>query len=182
FPMPSVLISAFRAGRQRLRATLLLGVIYAAGWFLVLWLSQQFFPLPAAGAVPTPEGQGQIAAFYLGVTLLHAPLTVLFWHAPALVHWHGVSPLKSLFFSAVACFRNLGAFLVYGLAWLVIISAGGIAFGLVGQLLGGPAMVQAVLMPTLLLLAAMFSTSIYFTFRDSFIPETPASGDPDPVG
>ena len=31
FPMPSVLISAFRAGRQRVRAMLLLGVIYTVG-------------------------------------------------------------------------------------------------------------------------------------------------------
>ena len=182
FPMPSILISAFRTSRQRLRATLLLGTIYAVGWFLVLMLATLLVPLPAADRVATPETQGQIAGFYLAVTLLHAPLTVLFWHAPALVHWHDISPLKSLFFSAVACFKNFGAFAVYGLAWLVIMMAGGVALGLVGHLLGGPAMVQAVLMPTLLVMAAMFSSSIYFTFRDSFVsasdtpPETPAAG------
>jgi hypothetical protein len=29
--------------------------------------------------------------------VLYVPLSLLFWHAPALVHWHGMSPLKSLF-------------------------------------------------------------------------------------
>ena len=38
--------------------------------------------------------------------LLHLPLFLMFWHAPALVHWHGVAPVKSLFFSVVACLRN----------------------------------------------------------------------------
>ena len=34
-------------------------------------------------------------------------------------------------------------------------------------------MVERVLLPVLLLLAAMFSTSIYFTFRDSFVEDEP---------
>jgi hypothetical protein len=34
---------------------------------------------------------------------LYLPISLLFWHAPALVHWHGISPVKSLFFSLVAC-------------------------------------------------------------------------------
>jgi hypothetical protein len=98
----------------------------------------------------------------------HAPLFLLFWHAPALVHWHGVSPVKSLFFSAVACLRNFGAHLVYGLAWLAVFLGVGSVIGILGLMLGGAAVAQALLMPTALLLAAMFSTSIYFTFRDCF--------------
>jgi hypothetical protein len=49
---------------------------------------------------------------------LYLPLSLLFWHAPALVHWHGVPPLKSLFFSFVACMRNFKAFTLFGLAWV----------------------------------------------------------------
>jgi hypothetical protein len=50
-------------------------------------------------------------------------------------------------------------------------------FGLVGGLIGGAGMARTVMMPAALLLAAMFSTSIYFSFRDSFVAE-----DPPPTG
>ena len=112
---------------------------------------------------------------------------VLFWHAPALVHWHGVSPVKSLFFSAVACLRNVGAMLLYGLAWLALFLVVGFVMSTVGVLLGGTAVARSIMMPTVLLLVAMFTTSLYFTFRDSFRadgeeerPAAPPEGEPPP--
>ncbi len=93
----------------------------------------------------------------------------MFWHAPALVHWHGVTPGKSLFFSMVACLKNFGAFMIYGLTWLLVFLGVGTVFGLLGGMFGGPEMARAVMMPTALLMAAMFSTSIYFTFLDCFL-------------
>ena len=175
FPMPSVLISAFRAGRQRMRAMLVLGVIYTAGSMLASSLGSLVTGGPSAAT-------NEIDSATLVALALHTPLFVMFWHAPALVHWHGVSPGKSLFFSAVACFRNFGAHLLYGLAWLAVFLAVGSVFGLIGGLIGGATMARAVMMPTALLMAAMFSTSIYFTFRDSFSatpePEQQPPGEP----
>ena len=167
FPMPSILLSAFRAGRQRVRAMLLLGVIYTVGSMAVTSLASLL-----AGGRPAAEGEFDPAT--LLALALHTPLFLMFWHAPALVHWHGVTPAKSLFFSVVACLKNFGAFLTYGMAWLAVFLVVGSAFGLVGALLGGAAMARAVMMPMALLMAAMFSTSIYFTFRDSFVatPDT----------
>ena len=49
---------------------------------------------------------------------LYLPLSMLFWHAPALVYWQQIEPLKSLFFSFMACWQNKGAMLVYLLAWM----------------------------------------------------------------
>ncbi len=172
FPMPTVLLSAFRVGRQRLRAMLVLGLIYGAGWFLVILLANMLAPLPAPDAAATPAAQAQIAWFYLVVLALHSPLTILFWHAPALVHWHEVSPLKSLFFSTVACFRNFGAFTIYGIAWMGVFLVFLLMFGLIGAAIGSQAGAQVVLVPLAMLLGAMFSTSIYFTFRDSFVATT----------
>jgi hypothetical protein len=167
FPMPSVLISAFRAGRQRVRAMLLLGVIYTVGSMAVTGLAS----LLTNGH---PAAEGEIDGVALLALALHTPLFLMFWHAPALVHWHGVSPVKSLFFSVVACLKNFGAFLTYGMAWVGVFLGVGSVFGLVGALLGGPAMARAVMMPLALLIAAMFSTSIYFTFRDSFVATSDA--------
>ncbi len=53
-------------------------------------------------------------AFYLVIA-------ALFWHAPVLVAWHQLSLRKALFFSGVACWRNKGAFVVYGLVWASLV-------------------------------------------------------------
>ena len=179
FPMPTVLLSAFRVGRERARAMLLLGLLYAAGWFATITVAGLISPLPQAPQATTAAGQGQLAGFYLIVTLFSLPLSILFWHAPALVHWHGVAPVKSLFFSMVACFRNFGAMVVFALVWLAVFLATVSASTLLAVAIGGPSMVERVIFPLLMLLAAMFSTSIYFSFRDSFVAdEAPTPGEP----
>jgi MFS family permease len=166
FPMPTVLVSAFRAGRQRARAMLTLGAIYTAGSLLATLLGSLLVggAAPASADPQNPQFDGRM----LVVLLLHFPLVVLFWHAPALVHWHGISPVKSLFFSAVACLRNFGALLMYGITWLAVFLVVGFIFSTIGMMLGGVAVARSIMMPTVLLLVAMFSTSLYFTFRDSF--------------
>ena len=179
FPMPTVLVSAFRAGRQRARAMLVLGAIYTAGSLLAGLLGGLL-----AGAPGTPVGTEaevpQLDARVLLVLLLHMPLVILFWHAPALVHWHGISPVKSLFFSAVAFLRNFGAMFMYGLSWLALFLLVGFVVSTLGMMLGGVAVARSIMLPTVLLLVAMFSTSLYFTFRDSFqaddAPEPAADG------
>lgn len=178
FPMPTVLLSAFRVGRERARAMLILGVLYAAGWFTAITVAGLISPLPEAPAAASAAGQAQLAGFYLVVTLISLPLSVLFWHAPALVHWHGVTPVKSLFFSMVACFRNFGAMLVFALVWSAVFLGAVSASTLLAVAIGGTSMVEQVFFPMIMLLAAMFSTSIYFSFRDSFVDdEAPTSGE-----
>jgi hypothetical protein len=172
--MPTVLLSAFRAGRARARAMLILGAIYTAGSLLATNLALVLTGASAVTGQPTDFDPTALVAL-----ALHTPLFLMFWHAPALVHWHGVTPVKSLFFSVVACFRNFGALFVYGMLWLGLFLGAGIVFGVIAGLLGGSGMARGVMMPMALLLAAMFSTSIYFTFRDSFVEdEVPTTGDP----
>jgi hypothetical protein len=101
---------------------------------------------------------------------LHLPLSLMFWHAPALVHWHGMSPIKSLFFSIVACFRNFGAYAVFGLMWLSVLVMIVVAVMTVGGLIGNPGLAGDVLFPVMLVMASMFFTSLYFTFSDTFGP------------
>jgi MFS family permease len=185
FPMPTVLISAFRAGRQRARAMLILGVIYTIGSMAATLLGTLLAGQPPAPA-PADAAGPQLDGRMLLVLLLHAPLVVLFWHAPALVHWHGISPVKSLFFSAVACLRNAGAMLMYGFSWLAVFMVVGFTISTIGLMLGGTAVARSIMMPTVLLLVAMFTTSLYFTFRDSFradeeeVVAAEPGGDPTP--
>lgn len=165
FPMPAILISAFRTGKQRVRAMLVLGFLYAAACLVIVSIVPLFFEIPATReAALAPEMQGAM----LLIMVLYLPVSVLFWHAPALVHWHGVSPVKSLFFSAVVCVRNAGAYLVFGLAWMVVLMLIGLGVSLLAGLLASPEAAAAMIMPAALLMAAMFSTSLYFTFEGSF--------------
>lgn len=178
FPMPSLLVSAFRAGPSKTRAMLILGGLYAVGLLLVLGVSSLFAtgdapPMDLPGGEVSPEmvrslfGNGGLWA----AMLLYLPLMMAFWHAPALVHWHGVSPLKSLFFSLLACWSNKGAMLVYFMGWIGVIMLVGLLMNLLATLLGGTQAVGLVLYPMVLLTASMFHTSIWFTVRDSFVTQ-----------
>ncbi|MFZ2737505.1 MAG: BPSS1780 family membrane protein [Burkholderiaceae bacterium] len=178
FPMPTILISAFRAGQQRARAMLVLGAWYAVGFLLILGLSAlvdggTFAHVYLVGGtlnretLMTPEFQ---SAMWLAMGL-YLPLSLLFWHAPALVHWYGISPLKSLFFSLIACFKNFWAFSVFALVWMGVFLSVGLVVATLAGMLGSPELVLTLLFPAAMLMAAMFFTSIYFSFRDCFDPE-----------
>jgi hypothetical protein len=78
---------------------------------------------------------------------------------------------KSLFFSLMACWRNLKAFAVYVLVWFVVFMAAGTLSLLVTSLLGDPQLMMAVFMPMALMVAAMFFTSMLFSVRDCFSTE-----------
>ena len=179
FPMPTVMLVAFRAGQLRLKAMLLLGVLYALSFLAVMGISALvdgggFAMVYLANSPITPEVVNDAdfqTAMWL-TTIMYVPLSMLFWHAPALVHWYGVPPVKSLFFSAIACWRNLGAFAVYLLAWAGVLVAGAVLIVLISSALGGNDLSAAVLMPGALLMAAMFFASVYFSVKDCFeLPE-----------
>jgi hypothetical protein len=175
FPMPSILISAFRAGQQRLKAMITLGAMYSIGFLAIMAVSSlvdggQFAKLYLVGGKITEELVLQPcfqAAMWVTLAL-YVPLSLMFWHAPALVHWHGVAPVKSVFFSFMACYKNFGAFTVYSLAWMGAFMAAMVVVGVAAALIGNASFAGLAMFPIALVFFAMFFTSIYFTFRDSF--------------
>ena len=193
---PAALFAAFRAGPGYARQMLLLGVLYAGSFVVMLGISALFDGGAfAMGYVSGNRSAGDMfndpaVKMAMWVTLLlYMPLSMLFWHAPALVFWYRISPPKSLFFSFVACVRNMGAFTVYALAWAGIFLLGGLAVGIFTTLLlltgiagdSGSAVAGAVAagLVTLsaLVLVAMFFNSLYFTFVDCFVHPAPAEGE-----
>jgi len=180
FPMPIVLISAFRAGRERLKSMVILGLLHALACACVMALSMLITAdVPKTDPLP-PQAQLMLIAPSM---LLYLPVSMLFWHAPALVHFYGITPIKSLFFSVVACLRNWKAMALFGLGWAAVILLVSIPLSMGIALAGSPQVAMPFVLPVILALAAMFSTSIYFTFRDSFTQEPPPSADskPDPT-
>jgi hypothetical protein len=179
FPMPTILAIAFRASQERKRDMAILGLLYALGFVGVMGISALmdgggFAKLYLVGGkldaetIMDPNFQN---AMWLSL-LLYMPLSMVFWHAPALVHWHGVPALKSLFFSTVACLRNWRAFLVFGLMWTVVFMSTALILSLVSGLMGDGELVSMTLLPAMLMLAAMFFCSVYFSFLDCFVSDT----------
>lgn len=179
FPMPTILAIAFRASKERKHDMLILGFLYALGFVGVMGLSALvdgggFAKLYLVGGkldadiIMDPNFQN---AMWLSL-LLYLPLSMVFWHAPALVHWHGVPAIKSLFFSTVACLRNWRAFLVFGLMWTVVFMSTALMLSLLSGLTGDSDLTSMTLLPAMLMLAAMFFCSTYFSFRDCFVSDT----------
>ncbi len=179
FPMPGTLWLALRPGPNR-SPMMRLGALYAAGFLLLMGASMLvdgglFASVYLAGAPIKPElvqSDSFQAALWVAM-VLYVPLSMLFWHAPALVFWQGVPPLKSLFFSWMGCWRNKGAFLVYSLVWAGVFGAAAVLAMLAASILGDVQMTLSILMPLALLVAAMFFTSMLFTVKDCFSATEP---------
>lgn len=187
FPMPSVLLTAFKADKQRVRAMITLGLMYAMGLLAVVMLINVIDggtldnldlsdPEKTRAVMDNPDFQN---ALMIGFAL-YGLLSMTFWHAPGLVHWYGVSPTKAIFFSVIACMRNFGAYVMYGLTWLALLMAASMVLGVLLSAFGLQSLGRPVIMAFGLSMAAMLSTSVYFTFRDSFVhtEELPAELHP----
>jgi hypothetical protein len=182
FAKPSLLIMAVRPGAAQARAFWVLGALYAALVALVYGVAPSFPPEAAKTGI-TPEMMAAMLSDprLLVALLLAVPVLMMFWHAPALVHWHGISPVKSLFFSVLACWRNRGALTVYVMTWMGISALAGIVVSVLSALLGSAQAMGMLVFPVGLLLATVFHVGIYFSFRDSFDDgDQPRSSDDTP--
>lgn len=193
-PTPLAFVQPLRTGRPRLHAIAQLGVLYAVGTYLIVWLSN----VVDGGALEAlfdaiQSGDGAPAAvaekladprLSLGIIVrcgLAALLSLPFWHAPALVHWGSQSSPKALFFSTVACWRNRGAFVVYALTWFGVIMLFALLANIVFALLGQPELIKAASVLASLVFSAIFYASLYFTFTACFVDDaTAAAAAPPP--
>ena len=192
-PLPTVFIAPLRVDRARRRAQLWLYAGYALAAFLIWLLTytiagsrilelQQL--LYSAGT--TPEmidarlSDGSLQLGMLVLFVLSSVLSVVWWHAPGLVHWGGMSASKSLFFSLVACWRNRGAFVIYLLVWFGTVLAAVILVSLVSTLLGQVEVGKVLMLPLWLVVMSAFYASLFFTFADSFELPSADTGSPPP--
>jgi hypothetical protein len=106
--------------------------------------------------------------FTLMLTGCIGAVMLLLWHAPALIYWHGVPVVKALFFSLIALWRNVGAMLVYFVAWFAALMAISMVLGSVLVLFNAQSAAPLVSGPISLLLITAFFVSLFFTSRDTF--------------
>lgn len=176
---PQVLAEAWlgRSTPQRL-LQLRLGVAYllaATGALLVAGLLGSGGEAWQAVMEATPETRDvaldapALQRDLLLALLCYTPVSLAFWHAPALVHWAGHKPGQAIFSSLVACWHNKGAFFVYGLGWAALAALLASLLGVLALLLGAqPALLQVLVFPLVLALGGAFYASLYFTVVDCF--------------
>ena len=176
FPMPSVLFTGFRSGPSRLKSMLILGLIYAAGFTLMMWITVALAGDGLAQLdLSSPEKTRQAMentsfhTAFLSGALMYLVLSMFFWHAPGLVHWYDIPPAKALVFSMIACLRNFKAYLMFGLTWMAVLFGASMILGTFLGLLGMQELARSIMTAFALSMAAMTMSSVYFTFRDSFV-------------
>ncbi|WP_085314771.1 BPSS1780 family membrane protein [Derxia lacustris] len=171
------LVVGFRANDGRAAKPLLqLGGLYFLAICAVFVLSAALddgtlYQLFIEGREPVPGEleSPRLTASMLAAIVGYLAVTLSFWFAPALVAWHEVPPLKALFFSMVAGWRNIGAFFNF--------FAGAFAVMLLAQVLlvaplalfGAPASLQAFLvMPLSVVVFSTLHCAIYLSYRQTF--------------
>jgi hypothetical protein len=172
-------IEPLRTDAPRRRALLQLCVGYGIAVGAVLLLNYLLYgttwarlaELMAKGDVPLKDLQAlapQLSSSALLTAVLGNLVSVVYWHAPALVHWGGQGALQSLFSSALAVWRSKGAFTVYMLTWCASLMVGFFLLVVVSGLLGSTFLVQVLGMGAWVVMIAVFYLSVLFTFNDSF--------------
>ena len=167
-PTPLAFAQPFRATPARTQM-LRLGIINAILLLIVATLAALLTPELPAGEAP-PSLQDMPLLSLLVQLLLYMPVMALMWFAPVLTGWHGIAPAKSMFGSVVACWRNMGAMLVFGLAAGVLtLGVSVAAVMLLTSLITSREVLSIVMAPLALVLMTIVQASLYPMYRAVFV-------------
>lgn len=101
--------------------------------------------------------------------LVYVPAAMAFWYAAPLIMWQKMGVGKAVFYSFFAVKRLAGAFIVYGLAWMLIgVLLPAIISSLLALLFAKGSIMMAVLLPLSLLLTVVMYCSFYPTYTHVF--------------
>lgn len=174
--LPLALFSGFRAhggavARQLLQLGLIYLVLVTAGLFLTSLIDGGSLLKTVIAEVKPDDDVAASSSFLASVAfgfLFYVPTMMLFWFAPLLTAWHGVPPVKAMFFSFVACWRNRAAFIVYLATWFAVLMVVSLALGFVLSALGAANAALTALLPVSVILWTMIYCSFYATYRGCF--------------
>lgn len=173
---PAVLLEPWRMPGAPKQEWIKLGAAYMAAMILAMQLADWFGPgnealqlaheqsKDLAELAENPTFQADIL-WRWGLTL---PVSLLFWHTPALVLWGRIPVGKAIFFSAVASWRNLSAFAIYGLSWGAVALLVALLVRALATLIPVPMVVEVLVVMISMWTASAFYASLYFTVVDCF--------------
>ncbi|MEO8297426.1 MAG: BPSS1780 family membrane protein [Burkholderiales bacterium] len=170
---PLMLLAPFRSTRRGV--LLRLGVAYAVCGLAAFWLADLADPdfdthwqAMMSSSADTPADLTRAAETMAAVqrgavirALAFLPVVLLFWHAPVIAWRTEAGVAKALFSSGLATLRNIGAFGLFGLSWLL---ADVVCSTLVATLLGLLGLGSAALV-LIMPLGLMFLAAFYASLR-----------------
>ncbi|MDO9216948.1 MAG: BPSS1780 family membrane protein [Lacisediminimonas sp.] len=180
---PRLLATGFRS--PALRRLLMLGLLYLVMAALAVAASSlvdggDFLSVMAGRTAADSKAiqDSDMMSGMLVAALLYTPPAMAFWYAAPLVAWHDMGVGKAVFYSFFAVLRAGRAFMVYGLAWILVgVVLPVLVSSLLALLIGQPLVTVVVLLPLSILLTVVMYCSFYPTythvFGREFIP-TPA--------
>lgn len=124
-----------------------------------------------AGSDAGAAAEAAMLGALLQLMLLATPLIIAFWFAPFLVGWDRVGPLKAVFFSAIASWRNWRAMTVFTLAAIMLAGVvPGFILIVISQVSGLALNVAFIALRMLLVffVAPVLTASVYVSYRDIF--------------
>lgn len=164
---PALLLQGFR---RRLSGQIMIGSLRVLSQLLCFWLAGLIVGIDPAAPLASLSADGKtmtlsphLQSFMFWGLALSLPLEMLFWFAAPLVALAGLPPVKALFFSLIACWRNLAAIVVCHVSWLTL-------FGFLPSLLFGlfPALLPLLAAPLVLLMMPVFYAAFYASAGDIF--------------
>jgi hypothetical protein len=158
-----------RIARRRL---LMLGGIHGAVTLLAVVITALvdggtlFKLITGIGSVePPPIQDSKLIIAALVLAMLYTPIQMAMWFAPVFVAWHGLAPVRALFYSLVGVWRNKAVFSVYLLGWMAVLMAISVA-AQIATLAVPTAVVALLIWPVFLVMLAAFCSSFWPTYRD----------------
>ncbi len=171
---PNLLLTGFR--KPAAKRLLVLGILYLAAAVLAIAASAlvdggTFWKVmtgrEALDVAAARESNMSLAM--MSAALVYTPAAMAFWYAAPLVAWQDMGVGKALFYSFFAVKRCARAFLVYGLAWMLIgVLLPAIVSSLIGMLLGTAAGMMLTLLTLSLVMTVVMYCSFYPTYTHVF--------------
>jgi hypothetical protein len=167
-PTPLAFAQPFRptpAREQMLR----LGIINAILLLIVATLAALLVAEPAGGEAPQSLEELPLSSLLVQVAL-YLPVMAMMWFAPVLAGWHAIAPAKAMFGSVVACWRNVGPLLIFGVAAGVLtLGVSVAAVMLLSSLISSRELLSMLMAPLALILMTIVQASLYPMYRSVFV-------------
>ncbi len=125
-----------------------------------------------------------VYSILLPLLLIMVPMFMAFWFAPILTAWHEVPPLKAVFFSVVAVWRNLRAFVFFVVnVLLVAVVLPGLVLVLLTLLFpqARDIFVSLLRFALLMTIGPMLMSCAYLSYRDVFAPPAEQNDNTEPA-
>jgi hypothetical protein len=168
---------ALTFGVQKRRVDLVrLGGLHLIGSLVILIASSvmEGGPISLMGPGKVVDEEEMVAAM-ARLMVVALPVVAAFWFAPLLTAWDEITPMKSVFFSFIASWRNWRAFAVYGLAaGLIAVAAPGLLLITANAVSETLASVLSITLKMLLIfvVAPVMMASVFVSYQDVFHGET----------